>query len=175
MDYFETSVVINKDTLKELKRYRRRTRDKVIFALASLSSCYVVIRGIITQNATTTIAGIALILLAILVRLRDEVTDKRSWRQIKESSGTTELEIEQVASFLDDGIRAHNPQTNGTVNFRYDIITEFAETKNLYFFRTKAHQFILANKAHLIEEQKNEEFLHFIKSKCENVRWRTQK
>jgi len=174
MDYFETSVVINKDTLKKLKRHRRRTRDKVIFAIALICSCYFVIGGIITQNSTRIIAGIALILLVVSVLVRDEITEKRSYGQIEENLGTTELEIEQVVTFLDDGIRVHNPLTKGTVNFRYDRITKFTETKNLYFFRTKADQFILANKAYLIEEQKNEEFLRFIKSKCENVRWRTQ-
>jgi len=169
MEDFETRSVISRDT-KELKRHRRRPQDKIIFILCAMFGLFVIIRSIVTQNTTFTIIGIAFVVLILLVIVRDEVVSRQMWTKIGESSGTEELEM--IVSFLEDNIKICDPQSGGIMYVSYDTICRFVETKNMYILFTKAHQCVVVNKMSLIQEQKNEDFIRFIKEKCKNVKWK---
>ena len=169
MDYFETRGVINRNIFAELKRHLKNPRDKKMFVIYSLFCFFVLILGIISSSAMLISSGVAGNILIVLLLLRDKIEMQRTMEKIRESLGIEE--IEYVITFTDDQIKIHNLQTNGTSRFIYSDINRFVETKNLYALFTRANQFITVNKNSLIQEQKDEAFIQFIKNKCENVKW----
>ena len=89
--------------------------------------------------------------------------------RVQENEGTTELKV--ITSFTDDKIQIHHVNTGNTSNLSYDVINRFVETKNMYTLFTKAHQFVVVNKASIIQDHENEDFIRFIKDKCKNIQW----
>jgi len=98
------------------------------------------------------------------------VSKNNKKRQIESNGGKTEFDI--IVSFSEDGITITNIDSNGTITVGYDIIKRFAETEHYFALFTKAHQHILVNRSQLVQEDKDESFLCFIKEKCKLVRWK---
>jgi DNA-binding LytR/AlgR family response regulator len=97
---------------------------------------------------------------------------KTAFEQLQENYGATEQEI--ITSFEDDRIKENFPQSGATVFTNYSAISRLEETPNMFVLRTKTKQVIVVNKTDLIQEQKNEEFIQFIRNKCENVKIRVK-
>ena len=69
-------------------------------------------------------------------------------------------------------IKSHNIRTGGEVYVGYDSVARDVETKNFYVLRTKARQSIIIDKAGMIQAQKSDAFIRFLRSKCKNAQWR---
>ena len=90
----------------------------------------------------------------------------------QEREGTPELNL--AISFSEDKIKSHNIRAGGEVYVGYDSVARVVETKNFYVLRTKAKQDIIINKASMIQAQKSDAFIRFLRGKCKNAKWRFQ-
>jgi len=180
MEYFETKTTINMATFRELRKHSVPRGGKIYLAI-SLAIGLVCVIGLIQgsingnihqESGSATIMGftavIALVVTPAVFLIRLNSDNKLYLARIQESTGTASFDV--VTSFTEDNIKLHNLNSGGTVYMDYDVIVRFAETENLYVLYTKKSQFVLADKIKLIQEQKSEEFLHFIKDKCKNLK-----
>ena len=167
MEYFKSSIIINKDTFREIRKYPKPPKEKIRVAIGSLL-CFAtaIIYFIVFQNTTIPMiglmAGVAIPL--IYIRQYNHVT-KVNFARLQESIGASEFE--RSTSFTDEKIKIHD-ETGNTAYFDYDVIRRFAETKDTYALITKENQVILVSKIVFTQEQRKE-FIHFIKRKCKNV------
>jgi len=183
---FETTNVINKDTFLEIKRYIISPKDKRTYALFIIAGfclaliavvCVLLIvsedpnyNGYYAAALGMLVAAFGIGLAVVIgmtiryFRLANMII-KANLNRFKEDGYT---EILQTSSFTDDKIKIHNLTNGATVEIGYNVVCRFAETKNFYTLFTKAGQFILVNKISLIETDKNEEFVQFVKEKCFN-------
>ena len=171
MDCFETRSVIDKDTLAELKWWHRRKPREIKFIILYSLLCFVfLIIGIVAQSTFALFVGIFGIILVLAILIRDKLAESRMWERIKENSKSGAHEVN--VTFHEDRIKVHDLQSNGTSCTNYDLISRFMETKSMYVLFTKANVMIIANKVSLTQEQKNEDFVRFIREKCKNVKWK---
>ena len=169
MDYFETREVFDENTFVELERHLRNPREKRMFAIVLFSCFFALIVGIFISATVLIVSGIASSVFIALLFLRTRLGIQRTLERTRKSLGAEE--VEYITTFADDQIKIHTLQTSATVYLNYDDISRFAETESLYALFTRANQFITVNKAGLIQEQKDEAFVQFIKDKCKNVKW----
>ena len=78
-------------------------------------------------------------------------------------------ELRCTTSFADDKVKIYWDHTGGIGRIRYNDIDRLVETENIYALFTKANQLILVNKPKLIQEQKSEDFIYFIRNKCKTI------
>ena len=170
MDNFETRSVINKDTFRELEWHLWKPGYIKLYALLSLLFVGVIVYAIVSRSAQLAAIGIFGIIVVFSVVLRYKISQRKMWERIKET--TDKEEIERVVSFAEDKIVIFDPISGGTVYINYDAIRRIAETKRIYALFTKADQFVVVNYESLTHQNKNEDFIRFIKEKCANVKWR---
>lgn len=172
MDSFETTVVVNEDTIKELKKiliphrfiYYAVTLGVSIGILLntttnSTDSIYVKIFGLLFGAGVFTVAYFYWINKSV----------KNIFDRMRESTHTNECHI--TTSFIESGIEAKNQETGSLITLNYNDIRRFAETKNLYIFTTKANQFTIVNRLAIDSANKRESFIDFLKKNCPNIRW----
>jgi len=170
MSFFETQYVINKDTYTELKKYVRDPNHKLILILGWLLWFMLFAISIFTKNYLFVIFGsFAIISMTFSYWQAFRKLVKINLERAKENTGTTELNV--ITSFTDDKINIYTVNTGNTTKLNYDAIIRFAETKNMYALFSKGNQLVVINKASIIQEQKTDDFVRFIKNKCKNIQW----
>ncbi|MCL2388093.1 MAG: YcxB family protein [Defluviitaleaceae bacterium] len=171
---FETTSVINKDTLIEIKKHLMPPRAKRIYILLIIGGLLMAVGGIffivdpyVSHNGSFMVVvavGLSVsIVTAICYFIQPNTIVKTNVNRFKES-GHTEVRI--TSSFTEDKIKIQNSTSGATGEVGYDVVYRFAETENFYTLFTKTEQFIMVNKISLIEAGKNEEFVKFIRGKC---------
>ena len=179
MEQFETKVTINKETFRELRKHMKPPREKIRVAILSV---WLVLFGIglmvfRPSDMSGVLVGIGLFAIIFglagpfLHHLNFHYVTKINQRRVAESAGG-KTTIEYTASFTEDEIKIYFPTSEGTAHIKYDAIRRFAETARWYALFTKENQFIVVDKLCLVQAQKSEAFLRFLKEKCNKVRWR---
>lgn len=173
MEYFETKTIINFKAYKEIKKYTLPTWRKTILVIFPIS---LIILSIFCYNLFDKgDSGYTLVLFALGVSLpiiRFMLVKKNEKLLFERNTETGFADFENIVSFTDDKVKVYNVHTNGTSYLLYNVIARFEESKHFYILITKANLFILVNKLTLTQEQKEKDFLSFIKEKCINVRWK---
>jgi len=170
MQCFETRSIINEDTMEVLKKHSKKTTSKIVFSFSALIFSAFIIWGVIAQSNIPRDIGFAgAIVYMSLLYIRDLFSPDQVWERIEESYGKRELEM--IVTFLEDKIKVLDPDSCGIMYYNYGIIVGFIEIRDIYFLATKAGQSIAVNKTSLVQEEINEDFIHFIKEKCRNIKW----
>jgi len=79
--------------------------------------------------------------------------------------------LSQTVLFYDCGLDIiFSEDVDSAVYFDYYSITKFVETQNTYILFAKNKHIIVVNKTILVEEQKSEWFLRFLREKCKDVK-----
>jgi hypothetical protein len=168
MDCFKIESTVNKDTYIELTWHLIPITVKIAMIIILIGCAGSAIGG----HYEAAFTGLTMVIIFSLSTLFFHKRDiKTKLQRQQECEGTSELKL--AISFLDENIKIHNLRAGGTIYMKYDSIVKLAETKNLYVLFTKAKQFIAVNKTILFQEQKNNDFIRFVKDKCINVKWRT--
>jgi len=169
MEHFETKVTIGKSTTRELRKYLKHPREKMRVAIVTV---VVILIGILFVVLGHNIGFLLIIFAPFLILINHlsylNVSKVQEKRRIESAGGRTEIEI--MTSFTEEGVTLTDLATNNSTALKYDIFERFAETERFYALFTKAHQHILVDKLHLIQEGKDKAFLSFIKEKCVNIR-----
>ena len=165
MEMFETTCVITKDTYDEIKWHLLSQHDKFLFAAGVICGIVITIGGVqLARNATVLLGIVITILFIMEAFLKPRRYVKIFQQRAKEREGATDAKVR--TAFTESGIKLFDTadgKSTGVIS--YDHIGKFAETKNLYFFMTKAGQMMVANKTALIQTGENEAFQQFIKAK----------
>ena len=168
--FFESKVTVNRKTYLEVKKHLLSQDLQATHSVAFWFCLIILIGGIVGAIIFRPLLvipfGGLLALIAQRVRYLDDIH-----RAIKEYQGLTGgKEGELTTFFMDDEININ--QTNGgdTVKISYDRITRFVESENLYVLFAKANRIVFVNKESLLQEQKSDEFIQFIKHKCKNLK-----
>ena len=173
MPDFGSYITLNESTYTEVRRYSRKRGDRITFIILSILGFAIAVGGLLAQDTIITgiglVAGICNMIFLLMVIIRPKLTLKRELEQIQENFSAAEMEI--ITSFADDRIKTHFPQSGATIFTNYNDISRFIETPNMFVLLTKTKQAVITDKLRLIQEQKNEAFIQFIKNKCENVEW----
>lgn len=170
MGLFETKSIFNEETLKELKKYIMTPRQKVPIIFLIIVSAFMLMFSIfylsMGYTAAFAIATLLFILEYFYVMNRNVNT---VFRRMQESTNATEYEY--TTTFNADALIGVNHTTNAIANILYDNFQRFIETKNYYILFTRADKYVLINREEIDQAGKREDFLAFLKNKCQNVKW----
>jgi len=174
---FKTTATIDESTFIELKKHLLPPREKMHYLITSIAAFALAFAGIaanITDGINSPDYGfnpVLLILIGIPIGIMMPIMYFYRIKKVIQinmdrfrEAGYTKIEV--VTSFADDKIELHNATTGASSSIKYSAICRFAETENTYTLFTKAEQFVVVNKASLIQEQTNDEFIGFIRKKC---------
>ena len=170
MENFENKVTINNKTFRELRRHLhlKRPSEKLMVVAGTVACFSIAIADMINQNVTFAIIGFLIgIAIPVVYIVRFNLSIKKSLMRTQEGA----KEFEYIVSFMDDKLKLDDVNTEGTTYCSYDDINRLIPTKNMYMLFTINEQVIIVNKTSLLQEQKNEAFMCFIKDKCKNISW----
>jgi len=170
MEQFETKVIINKDTWRELRRYWKPLKEKMRVAILSVVLAIVgVFYFMFFENTVIGTLAIALSIIAPLTHHYNfrQATKLNEKRAAESAGGVTHHEL--TTSFTENEILVRTVINGSIANIKYSAIKRSAKTERLYALITQENQFIIVNREQLILEQKEDEFLRFIQEKCESV------
>lgn len=167
MNSFETKSIINKDTVREVKRHLWRPQDIKRILLLSVLSTAVAVWGGLNQSILMFVIGAIGIVVVLVVIIRNIVLQRKMWGKIGKTSA-----IEQVVSFSEDGIVVFDSVSGGTFTIEYDQAIRFVETASFYLLFTYANQLIAVNKEVLTQKDETDDFLKLLEEKCTSIKWK---
>jgi len=175
MEQFETQVIFSKGILRELRKHLKPPREKIRVAICSIGLMLLGIWLIVFRQSVP--SGIFVVFIGLASPLSHHLNfyhvTKVNLRRSAENTGEKGA-FELITSFAEDEIRICN-KIGGMAYIKYDAVRRFAETKQWYALFTKENQVIIVDKMRLVQEEKEEAFLNFIKEKCKNIRWRNKR
>ena len=182
MELFKTTIFLNKQLYKELKKVLRTPLEKRIFLIMFSILVSLFILAIITRNFR--LGEISILLFPSLLyvyfimpawkimRLSRIIQTKRSYSGIKSkeygfitSFGEIEFKIKDLLDY----------KGNTLMTIEYDSIHWVTETETFFVILTgdsvnKFSEFGVVNKISIEETGQREEFLQFISSNCSRVK-----
>ena len=173
MVFYEAEYLINRYCLNELKWHIPTSKEKAIFMLRQIFAILILIGGTVLQSHIPVVIGVLLfvfILLSYPWHLNRIV--KRELEMAYELTGT--YERKSIVSFLDESMKIQNADNGNVIELKYEHLNRFAETKNLYLLFTKTNIFVAITKSSIVEKT-SEDFISFLKSKCDNIRWKLKR
>jgi len=174
MKQFETTALIDENVYMGLKKHRKSRSEKIRAFVAC--AVFVILGFLLIYTGLSNILGAFIILVALLFPILDHKNFRRTvklyYRRTAESSGGATV-LEVTTSFSEEEIKIHNHITGSVTALKYDSLVKFVQTERLYIMITKENQFVVVDKLKLIQDGLNEDFLSFIKEKCNNVKWRS--
>jgi hypothetical protein len=166
MKIFEATSTINETVVKEIEKYIISTNSIKIFVVLPLL-CVVIAYQLVMLDHPNYVWAIIALLVGILIPIIYVISIKKgmatAMARLREEGFS---EMLSAITFTEDNIKIHNITSGATINYEYSSVAKVAETENLIAMFTKANQLIVINKKSLIEAEKCEDFLRFIKSKC---------
>ena len=170
-EYFKSEVTFSPDTYKEIKMYMISSKMKRRLIFCAMSGLFIAIMGFYWReyNVFALFAGVVTCLscamsyimhpkehMNVLMRRNSEI----SWG----------VELSQSVSFLADKIKIYGANSGGTIYLAYEVIERYAETKSTYTLFTKSNLIVAVNKLALIQEQRDGDFIQFLRYKCKNIK-----
>jgi len=164
MENFETVCAINQKTYEEIKWHLLSAKDKFSSVLGIFFAVMLIVVSFPSESLYFSLIGFALVIaFAAEIFRKPKRYIKLLLQRMQETRGITDIELH--TSFTEDGIKILDILDSRKTTISYDVIRRFSETTNMYILFTKTEFMIIANKAALIQEGKNEDFLQFIKNK----------
>lgn len=173
---FETSGILNEETIKESKIHvisSKRRKFFIIFSIiCSLLGLLSIILGVVISDIFYISYGVFFeVLAAILIWVIfyvQNIFQKKNMEMIKEVSKENYFKIKTI--FNEDLVVINNLTTSAKVEIKYESFVRFAETSNMYILITKSGQqnFIFKN---CLNDEEISSFKEFIKEKCKNIKW----
>ena len=172
---FETSGIINKETIEEIKYEAVGPKTKKFFktfaVICSSIGLLALILGTIISDNFWIFYGLFFQVLAFILILTiifvQNIFKKNNIEFIKEISKDNSFKIK--TTFHEDFLLLNNLTTEAKVEIKYESFTRLSETNNFYLLNTKSGQQILIFKNCLNNEEINS-FKDFIKDKCKNIK-----
>lgn len=165
METFETQVVVNAETVKEIRRYLLSRNDKLSIFSAALMlyiigfalfwfflRSYVVIYLIVAPWPS-------ILYYRFIIKRQCDLFGKLIKERYHQDSFTL------ITSLKEEGFGVNNIEARSESISYYKDIKRFVETKNFYLFITRANYHIFANKNKIIEEGKAKAFFEVLRAK----------
>lgn len=173
---FETSGIINEETIKESKIHAISPKTKKFFKIFSITCSLIgllsIILGIVISDIFWILYGVFFEVLAVILIWTtfyvQNIFQKKNIEMLKEVSKENNFKIKTI--FNEDCLVLSNLTTSAKVEIKYESFVRFAETSNMYLLITKSGQQNFIFKNSLNDEEINS-FKEFIKKKCKNIKW----
>lgn len=174
MDTFETSTVMNKAALNDIKHHLMTSgRKAVMLAIVLLALCLTIF-GIILQHTlliSLSAAAAALFIAEYFFIVNRNV--KQFLKRLEESQHIREYSY--TTSFTDEGMKIINHTTGNSFNIFYGDIRSVQETARYYLVFTRANQFTLVDRIAIDTAGKREAFRAFLLSRNADIRWKQRR
>ena len=168
-EYFTSSAIINRDTLKKIKWSFSGKHAKLICGLILAVSVMAMFWAIYERYYFFISLGVFnILLIAYRYFLYPRQVIKAILQRAKETTGHSDEEV--ITSFTDEKIKLYKVNTGNTTWLDYGAIVRFADMGGMYVLYTKGNQFVLVDKAQLAQRQQNEAFIGFLKNKCSDLK-----
>lgn len=168
---FQTTGLVNKNFINEIKRYLIPTYYKVALAVIPLLLLIMIfpldsVELILTfpLGSVDLIMSAVLILcimyamLAVVYHMRVNKLVKLQLDRIFESTGT--YEVKYTVSFEEDGVAVQNHATGAKSKMKYEIVRRLVKCESFYLLFTASRQFVPIFTECLSEEEKEELFAY---------------
>jgi len=168
-EYFKSEITFSQDTYKELKMYILSSKMKRLFIFFAMSGLFAIIMGLYRREYAVALVG-AMICLPYAVAYVKQPKELMKHLMDRNIETIGSIELPQLVSFFDDKIKIYGAKTGSTIYLAYDVIERYAETKSTYSLFTKTNLIVVVNKLALIQEQRDGEFIKFLRYKCRNIK-----
>lgn len=173
---FETSGILNEETIKESKIHvisSKRKKFFIIYSIVfSLLGLLLIVLGGAISDTSYIVKGVFFEVLAaisiLVIFYVQNIFQKKNMEMIKEFSKENSFKIKTI--FTEDGVVIDNLTTSSKVEIKYEFFVRFSETSNMYLLTTRSGQQTFIFKKCLNDEEINS-FKDFIKEKCKNIKW----
>lgn len=166
---FETGGKLTEELLREGdKLFLNRALKLNCIILSTVLGVFAAVGLALGRWGWAVYAAALIAFLAVMWFIHKKRTFNIIAKRMTELYGAAELDCGTV--FLNEGLEFHNRVTDGRIVLRYEDMTKFAETENMYFIVTAARMVAPLFKTDLSAvEQK--ELMTYLKGKPTKIKW----
>jgi len=177
MENFETTAIIDKSTYMAIKSRLFGKPRKIILIICALFFAGLALNAFLAQAYGGVIAMLLLVTfvfvmykIGLIIQVNFNV--KTQINRYKEVNGGKDMTMKTI--FEEEFMQTYdaNKEDAEKATLLYNAIESIYNKHIVYILFTKAKQIIVVNKATLMEQNKNDDFITFIKNKCPQAKWK---
>lgn len=172
--YFRSEIMVTRNILNELKWNLAPSASRQFATIGILMGVILLIIFFLAEKYLLGVPSLALSVLFLWMYYQQEkALLKLTFERNLEVTGRED--IEQIVAFLSQKIEIFSTITENKTFIDYNAIARCVQTKSTFSFFTKTNLFIVVDRTKLVDENKEEEFILFMREKCKNIMFRKSK